>query len=535
MHPTETIGDNGFQGPHVCGISPAMAALCAHFSQGCEKCGLIVSSPLTNSSNFFSLHAMKIIMAASEMTPFAKTGGLADVMGTLPHALAKRGHEVIVFIPFYRCVDAPSAEFMKDESIMVGSRSARFKIFSIFRKNGVRVFAIRKEEYFDRSELYGLADRDYEDNAERFAFFNQAVMRAMAAMDLDAQVIHAHDWQTALIPVYAQISNPGLSEPVRTLFTIHNLAYQGAFDSHAFGCTNLPGQFFSMDGLEFYGRFNFLKGGILFADWVSTVSRRYAKEIQTPEHGFGLDGVLRAKHASLTGIMNGVDYSTWNPETDVHLPQQFGAGSITRKERCKSALVEELKLESAVKKPLFGMVTRFARQKGCDLLLQALPEMLQHGALFAVLGNGNAAYEKAFRHMAEQHPGQFAFTTGFNDGLAHRIYGGSDFFLMPSLYEPCGLSQLYAMRYGTIPLVRATGGLDDSVQGWDPKTRRGNGIKFQKADPADLVTGFEQAMDVYRNSKTLATLRQNAMAADFSWDKSAAEYETLYQSLCPHA
>ena len=474
---------------------------------------------------------MKIIMAASEMTPFAKTGGLADVVGSLPNALAKRGHEVMVFIPFYRCVDAPSAELVLEGCLTVGSRPSHFKIYLIARSHGVRVFAIRKEEYFDRPGLYGMAERDFDDNPERFAFFSQAVMHAITALRLEAHILHAHDWQTALIPVYAQVNHSGTSAPIRTLFTIHNLAYQGAFDSHAFAYTNLPGHFFSMNGLEFYGRVCFMKGGILFADRVNTVSRRHAMEIQTSEHGFGLDGVLRARQSSLSGIMNGVDYLAWNPETDPQLPQNFGAGTLARKQRCKSALTKELGLGYTDQKPVFGMVSRLAQQKGCDLLLRALPEMLQSGALFAILGSGGPGYEEALQQLSEKHPSQFAFKTGYNDGLARRIYGGSDFFLMPSLYEPCGLSQLYAMRYGTIPVVRATGGLDDSVQAWDSQMRRGTGIKFQKADSAGLIGAFDGAMEAYRNPKIMATLRQNAMAADFSWDQSAAEYESLYQKL----
>jgi len=475
---------------------------------------------------------MKIIMTASEMTPFAKTGGLADVMGSLPQALSGRGHDISVFIPFYRNVKGPLSETQYKGHVTLGSRKCHFEAVRISTQDNVHVYAIRKDEYFDRAHLYHLPGRDYDDNAERFTFFSKAVVHTISQLGLKPDVIHAHDWQTALVPIYVAL-DPRTAPTSRRpcVFTIHNIAYQGVFEPSEFRMTNLPDHLFSPHGIEFYGKLNFLKGGVLFADRVTTVSPTYAEEIQTQEYGCGLEGVTRSRRAHLRGILNGIDENTWDPSKDEHIPEKFTVRSLKKKSVCKNALAEELHLDVSGTKPLFGMVTRLAQQKGIELFFKALPEMIHKGAVFAVLGNGDASYETHLRHLAAKHSQQLAVRLEFDEGLAHRIFAGSDFLMMPSLYEPCGLSQLYALRYGTIPLVRATGGLNDTIEAWNAKTHKGNGFKFSDPTAVSLLEGFDRAMHAYRQLKAISALRENAMACDFSWDRSAQEYETLYQSL----
>ncbi len=470
---------------------------------------------------------MDIVMASSEMTPYAKTGGLADVVGALSDILSRRGHKVTVFIPFYHCIPIASSKLVLQEKVWLGQRLVTYTVFRIAQRGRVTVYAIRKEEYFDRLHLYGTADHDYEDNAERFIFFSKAVVHTILSLHIPFDILHTHDWQTALIPIYAKSTLP----QTRTVCTIHNLAYQGIFAAHNFQLTNLPPHLFSIDGLEFYGQMNLLKGGILFADAITTVSRRYAQEIQTPEYGCGLDGVLRLRRNSIQGILNGVDDSVWNPETDSHLAQTYGATSLKGKSTCKKALVLELQLSSLGRKPILSIVSRFAQQKGLDLVLGAMPIMLKKNLRFAILGNGDSLYEEGLRQWAARHPTQIGLRIGFDEGLAHRIYAGSDFLLMPSRYEPCGLSQLYAMRYGTIPIARATGGLEDTIQEWNPKTRQGTGFKFDKTEVTPLLSALKRALHLYRQPKVFPILQQNAMKTNFSWENSVAEYETLYQSL----
>jgi starch synthase len=479
---------------------------------------------------------MNIVMAASEMTPFAKTGGLGDVLGSLPIALAKRGHHVTVFLPYYRSIPCPKPEMLFESHIQMGSQTVCFGIVRLTRVEGVEVYGIRKEEYFDRSQLYGLPERSYEDNAKRFIFFGKAVVQAIQSLSLRAHVVHAHDWQAALIPIYLREQMQKFLLPkMGVVFTIHNLAYQGIFNAEEFSNTNLEGHYFNTNSLEYFGQLNLMKGGILYSDAVTTVSQRYALEIQTPEYGCGLEGVLASRASALHGILNGVDYSLWNPQKDPHLKTRFNPSKLSERTKCRAALAKEMKIESTAQAPIFGIVSRFAEQKGMDLLLKTFPEMLERGATFAVLGNGEAHYEQAFRKLATRYPKQFRLKVGFDEGLAHRIYAGSDFLLMPSLYEPCGLSQLYAMRYGCIPIVRATGGLDDTVQQWEPNTLKGNGLKFEKADAASLLTAFNQAMELFQQPKPLTALRKNAIKSRFSWEDSARNYENLYQSLSPHA
>lgn len=481
---------------------------------------------------------MKILMTASEMTPYAKTGGLGDVLGSLPHALQACGHDVSIVIPFYRLVEKafPSPQVISSGAVPIGSKHCQFEILDLGCQDGVGVYGIRKEEYFDRSQLYGTSTREYEDNAERFIFFCKAALHLIQTLQLPIDIIHAHDWQTGLIPLLLRLKQKeGALLKTKSIYTIHNLAYQGHFDVREFALTNLPGSYFSSEGMEFYGRMNLMKAGLVYSDAITTVSPRYSREIQTVEFGYGLDGVLRSRKNCVFGMINGVDYRIWNPSTDPFLAKNFKASALAGKKACKIALLKNFHFPISPEKPLFGMVTRLAHQKGIDLLLEVLPSMLKRGARFAILGSGDNKFEKAFQQLALEFPSQFGLKIGFDDRLAHQIYGGSDFLLMPSLYEPCGLSQLYALRYGTIPIVRATGGLEDTIEHWNPSAKKGNGIKFHENSAEDLGRAIEKAFELFESPTILNVARKNAMKADFSWENSAREYENLYRTLLNHA
>jgi starch synthase len=481
---------------------------------------------------------MKILMTASEMTPYAKTGGLADVLGALPHALKACGQDVSVILPYYRSVEKqfPSPKIICSGNIPLGGKHCQFDILQLETKAGVHVYGIRKEEYFDRSYLYGTSSREYEDNAERFIFFSKAILYLIQTLQLQIDIIHAHDWQTGLLPLLIrQKQKEGSLLKAKSVYTIHNIAYQGHFDVREFALTNLPGSYFSSEGMEFYGRMNLMKTGMVYSDAITTVSPRYSREIQTQEFGYGLDGVLRSRKNSVFGIINGVDYKIWDPATDKFLAKNFKISAPAGKKDCKTSLLKSLRLDTTSSKPLFGMVSRLAHQKGIDLLLEVFPRMLKRGACFAILANGDDKFEKAFQKLAAEYPLQFGLKIGFDDALAHQIYGGSDFLLMPSLYEPCGLSQLYALRYGTIPVVRATGGLEDTVESWNPVTKKGNGLKFHDIQVEDFWRAIEKAFELFETPTILNAARKNAMKADFSWENSAREYENLYRTLLSNA
>jgi len=474
---------------------------------------------------------MHIIMATSEMSPYAKTGGLGDVLGSLPYALSKRGHEVSVFLPFYQCIQPPMEELVLQAKLPLGGREFAYSVVCISRQNGVTVYAIKKEEFFEREGIYGTAQRSYDDNPDRFIFFNKAIIETIRALNIRG-IVHAHDWPTALLPVFIKyFSGVGNFPVTRSVFTIHNLAYHGMFDASLFALTNLPQRFFSVHGLEYHGRMNLMKGGILFADKVTTVSRQYAKEIQTSHYGCGLEGVLQSRKNDMTGIVNGIDYSIWNPETDKHIKKNFNVDNLKGKADCKKDLATQLKMEITDEKPIFGIVSRFTPQKGLDLVLTVIPELIKSGAQLAILGSGDSVYENAFRKFAASHPKQCGVVIGFNEKLAHQIFAGSDFFLMPSLEEPCGLAQLYAMRYASIPIIHAVGGLEDTVEQWNSQTLSGTGLKFHTPKPTALLDTCKEGLEIFKNKATLLTLRKNTMKVDCSWDKSAAEYESLYKDL----
>lgn len=473
---------------------------------------------------------MRILFVSSEGLPFSKTGGLADVVEGLPKALVELGHEVAVVLPRYRGTK-PSTVVLPSLSIPMGGGLRFPSIVDGTVVSGVRYFFVDDPQYFDREQLYGVRGVDYPDNAERFALFSRAAIEAAKRLWLP-DVFHCHDWQSALVPVLLNTLHAAdpLLRPLPVVFTVHNLGYHGLFPREALARVGLPESLFHVDALEFFGRVNYLKGGLLFADWLTTVSRRYAQEIQTPEYGHGLDGVIRRRADRLVGILNGVDYAAWSPETDTLIAANYSAKDLAGKSACKKDLLEVFGLPAAnLRRPLLGIVSRFTDQKGFDLIAEVLEELMAEELALVALGTGDAKYEDLFREMAQRFPARFGVRIAYDNTLAHKIEAGADMFLMPSRYEPCGLNQIYSLRYGTVPVVRATGGLDDTIQPFDALTGRGTGFKFAAYDGAALLAAVREALKVFRDAKSWRKLMLNGMAQDFSWKSSAAEYVRLYE------
>ncbi len=477
------------------------------------------------------MSSLRILMIASEAVPFAKTGGLADVIGALPRALAQLGHEVAVAFPRYRGIKA-------------GRRVARFPVMlrTVVHEAGIyeetlddrlRVLLVDCPAYYDRPGLYGAGNEDYADNAWRFAFLSRAALEHAARDGERPNVVHAHDWQAGLAPVYLRTlyaHHPVLAG-VPTVFTIHNLAYQGLFEKEILAKVGLPESLFNMNDLEFFGKVNYLKAGVLYATAVNTVSPRYSREIQTPEFGCGLDGLLRSRSGVLSGILNGVDYADWDPSTDRLLPARFSPADMAGKAVSKAALLEMFGLPVEGNVPVAGMVTRLAGQKGLDIVCQALEGIFRLGVTVIILGTGDQKIQDFLKESQLEFPRQLGLKIAFDEKIAHTIYGGSDMFLIPSRYEPCGLTQMYALKYGTIPVVRATGGLDDSIQEFDAKALTGNGFKFTETEPEAMLGALARALDAYSRKDLWTALMRNGMSADFSWTRSAGEYLALYRDL----
>jgi starch synthase len=478
---------------------------------------------------------MKIAFLASEVIPYAKTGGLADVAGALPKYLNGPAADTRLFMPLYREVRKKALAL---DSVLVGVEmefGGERMTFSVWSHsgNGFQVYFIEKDEYFDRDHLYGDAAGDYPDNGERFGFFCQASLEAMKRIGFAPDVLHAHDWQSAVALAYLRTvrADDPFFAWTRSLFTIHNLAYQGLFDKDILGKIGLPVSLFDMNGVEFYGKANFLKAGILYSDAVSTVSPRYSREIQTPEFGCGLDGLLRSRAHVLHGILNGVDHASWDPATDRLIPARFSVSDLPGKGICREGLLKAFGLSAGPDVPVVGIVSRLAAQKGLDIVCEALPELFELGLRLVVLGTGDARIQDDLRTAQKVYPSQLGLRIAFDDALARAIYAGSDIFLIPSRYEPCGLTQMYSLRYGTIPVVRATGGLDDSIEEFDPGSRSGNGFKFADATPAAMLGSVRKAQDVFGDRAAWSALVRSAMACDFSWEKAAGEYMKLYASI----
>ncbi len=461
---------------------------------------------------------MNILFLSPEVSPWSKTGGLADVAAALPRALAAQGHSVVIVTPLYRHIDRAALKALgKPVTFKLGSEALTFELFeSPSMSRGLRVIFVG-HALFDRSELYG----DYPDNFFRFAAYCEAALGVPQALGFTPQIVHGNDWTCG--PAMWRAHERGLG---RQVFTVHNLAYQGLFNASALHALGWPGELFHPEGLEFYGQLSFMKAGLVYADALTTVSPTYAREIRTPELGCGLDGLLEKRRDVLTGILNGIDDSVWNPRTDPHLPHRYGQGHMSGKAACKLALQRELGLPIAPRVPLFTMVSRFTEQKGFDLLLDVLDDQLFARAQVAILGNGDQFIEE--RLLAIDRPRAFAVRAAFDDVLAHRLGAAGDFFLVPSRYEPCGLSQMYAMRYGTLPVVRATGGLADTVE--DLKSPDGTGIVFEPYTADALRAAMDRAIAAHEREE-LGSAQARGMAKDFSWSTPATKYAALYEKL----
>jgi starch synthase len=487
---------------------------------------------------------MRILFASSEVAPFAKTGGLADVSGALPAALARLGHDVRIVMPKYAAVDAQRWGLTPGDEIVVrlAGQESRFILWSghlpeTAPNTTVECGFLANDRLFNRPGLYQEGGKDHPDNLERFSAFSRAVLDVPQAWRWRPDVVHANDWQTALTLLYLRTHTigglgrePGVAPPA-TLFTIHNLAYMGLFPAGQFPLLDLPPRYFTPETLEFYGQVNLLKAGLLYATLLNTVSPTYSREIQTPEFGYGLEGLLRARQRDLSGVINGVDYAEWSPARDPHLPARYDAEDVTGKRTCKRALQKACGLPVKAA-PLIGMVTRLTAQKGIDLVLDVLDELLQLDLQLVILGSGDPALERALQQAAKRAPAKLSVHRVFDEPLAHRIEAGADLFLMPSKYEPCGLNQLYSLRYGTIPIVRRTGGLADTVVDATPgnlAAGTATGIVFETASGHALLNAVRLALSLYRQDSVWPRMITSAMAADFSWERSAREYVALYE------
>jgi starch synthase len=477
---------------------------------------------------------MKIVHVASELFPYVKTGGLADAVGSLAATLADDGHEVSVFLPAYRAVfdhrDAAGATRKLRLKIEMGDQfySGDVRVFS--PRKHLTIYLIGREEFFDRRGLYGNGERDYEDNHHRFIFFAKAVVESLRLLELQADIVHCHDWQTGLLPVllrYAERGH-GVTLAMKTIFTIHNIAFQGIFPMRSFYRTNLPEELLGIDGLEFYSQISMLKGALMFADRVTTVSPRYAKEIQTPEFGCGLEGVVATRGDDLVGLLNGIDATVWNPATDKLIPGNYTADHPEGKLAGRHGLLKQLGFASKYKGPVFGMICRLAEQKGVDLLLANKDFFLTENCRLIVLGAGERRYEEALQDLAASAPEKIALCPRLDEGMSHLIEAGSDFFLMPSLFEPCGLNQMYSQAYGTVPLVSRVGGLVDTVTDADEDPVAGTGLSFPPTAEG-LRDGLARALKLFADKPRLAGVRLRGMQKDFSWAKAAKAYEQLYQ------
>ncbi|MCX7012171.1 MAG: glycogen synthase GlgA [Candidatus Sumerlaeota bacterium] len=483
---------------------------------------------------------MKILYAASEVAPFAKTGGLADVAGALPAALARLGHDVRIVMPLYKQIDRArfGLKMLTPEMYVAFPESAQIGcvMTAPFPGSSLPVYFIGHDEYFDRPGLYQEDALDYPDNAERFAYFCKAALWSLVGLGWKPDVICCNDWQTALIPTFLR-QGPEYAgrfefDGIKTLFTIHNLAYQGAFDASYVWKLGLPGHVFSADGLEFYGRMNLMKAGIVYSDKISTVSRRYAEEIQTEEFGCGLEGILQARRADLTGILNGIDPKDWSPDVDGLIPAKYSVGGREGKAKCKAALQKLCGLPAQEDIPLIGVISRLADQKGFDLIAEVADTLMRMKLQFVLLGTGEKKYHELFEALGKKNKKRASIHLRFDNKLAHWIEAGADMFLMPSRYEPCGLNQLYSLRYGTVPIVRRTGGLADSIMDYDAKNKTGTGFVFEDYTGEAMLDAIQRAVKCYRKSpKAWAMLVETGMQQDFTWNASAKAYGQLLQSM----
>ncbi len=465
---------------------------------------------------------MKVLFCSSEVVPFAKTGGLADVAGTLPPALEVAGVQIKIVMPRYRCVDVKKFKLKKLDD----------ETFTTTIGKNIEVLFLEKKSFFDREGLYQQKGLDYPDNLDRFTYYCLQTLNLIKKINFKPDIIHCNDWQTGLIPIYLKkiFKNDPFYKNIKTIFTIHNLGYQGLFPKEELATTGLGKELFSLNGLEFYGKINLLKGGLLFADYISTVSSTYAQEIQSTEFGCGLEGVLRKRKKDISGILNGINYDEWDPRKNKALVKNYGPDSAEGKYENKEALQKVGKLKVDRKIPLLGIITRLADQKGLDILAEVIEDIVQMPVQFILLGTGDPRYHKLFEGISSKYKNT-SIHLKFDLTLAYKIYAGSDIFLMPSYYEPCGLGQLISLNFGTIPLVRRTGGLADTVEDFNPFTKKGNGFVFSNYQSGALLEAIKRSLCVYNDAKTWKKLVTRAMKSDFSWEKSAKKYVNLYKSL----
>ena len=477
---------------------------------------------------------MNILFAASEVAPFAKTGGLADVAGSLPSALASLGHDVRVVLPRYREVD-PARFNLRHRAtfhLPIFTWYERCDILEGSTADGLTVYFVNKDSYYDRPGIYGTSHGDYPDNAERFAFFSRSLLEMCGVMDISPDIIHCNDWQTGLVPLYlkTQYAAQAPLDRTKTVFTVHNLGYQGIFPPDTIHRLGLEPEALSPEGREFGGAFSFLKAGLVYADVITTVSKSYSKEIQQSEYACGLEGILAQRVGSLFGILNGIDYRAWDPAKDSVIADQYSVLQPAGKAACKEAL-QSLAGFSPNTAPLIGMVTRLSGQKGLDLLEDAVPAMMTLGVRLIILGTGEEQYHRILADAQSQYPEQIQVIFRFDESTARAIYAGSDLFLMPSRYEPCGLSQIIALRYGAVPIVRKTGGLADTVADYDHQSGEGTGFVFDEYSSRALVAALKRALAIKSDQDRWNSLMLQCMSEDFSWENSAREYDRLYHDV----
>ena len=481
---------------------------------------------------------MRIVFAASECVPYAKTGGLADIMGALPAAVAKLGHDVTMYLPLYRQTQKRLQGGPTSRRVAIQSLTIPFENYSRFvtvldggKHEGVQYYFLECPELFDRESLYGTDAGEYSDNAERYGLYCRAVIESAKQLGVP-DIFHVHDWQAGLLPVMLRTIyyyDP-LMKHVPVVMTIHNAGYQGLFPSSVIPQLLLPWDTYTMEKLEFYNQVNFLKGGIVYADVITTVSRKYAEEIQTPEFGFGLDDILRKRAANLHGILDGVDYNHWNPATDPKIAAHYTPEKLDGKVACRKDLLHAFNLDHCkASTPVLGMVSRAATQKGFDFLAEIIDQLAAEDVYLVVLAMGEPYYENFLRSIAERYPQKIAVKIVYDETLAHKVEAGSDIFLMPSRYEPCGLNQIYSLKYGTVPVVRATGGLEDTIEDYNEAAGTGTGFKFYGFNPQDFWQAVKRSLTFFEDKPTWRKLMLNGMAQTFSWDKPAAEYVRLYE------
>lgn len=479
---------------------------------------------------------MKIGVISSEISPFAKTGGLADVVGTLSIALERLGHELCLIMPAYRSAlqgGFALTDASMDVSVPASDRHETATILKTTSGRDIVVYFVRADRYFDREFLYGTNQGDYPDNIARFIFLTRSALEILRHEHVD--IIHCHDWQTALAPVFIKtqpLRYPEIAS-VKTVLTVHNIAFQGNFGRPDWHLLNLDEYLFSPAYLEFYQNFSFLKGGLTFADKITTVSPTHAVEIMSMEQGFGLEGVLQKRANDVTGILNGVDYNQWDPALDPLIAHRYSEDNFEGKRLCKENLQRTMGLAIKPDVPLYGIISRLTSQKGIDLIEKVFGALMERDVQFILLGSGESRYEDFFSRAAAQFPGKVGVRLGFDEPLAHQIEAGADIFLMPSLFEPCGLNQMFSLKYGTIPIVRAVGGLKDTVEDYNAERSAGTGFVFEVYEAQELWKTIDRALKTFSDKRSWTALQRRAMSMDFSWDRSARAYSKLFQQLLP--